>query len=58
MNTDHKQTIAQQALAEAEQRRKALDEKQKNIPTEHNGRGGLEPVRYQDWEIKGIACDF
>ena len=22
------------------------------------GRGGLEPVRYNDWEVKGLASDF
>jgi len=27
-------------------------------PPEHNGRGGLDPARYGDWEVKGIACDF
>lgn len=25
---------------------------------EIGGRGGLEPTRYGDWEIKGIASDF
>ena len=25
---------------------------------EAGGRGGLDPVRYGDWEIKGIAVDF
>ena len=25
---------------------------------EHRGRGGLEPVRYEDWEVKGLASDF
>ncbi len=25
---------------------------------EHGGRGGHDPVRYGDWEIKGIAIDF
>jgi len=25
---------------------------------EINGRGGLDPVRYGDWEIKGITSDF
>jgi hypothetical protein len=25
---------------------------------EIDGRGGLEPVRYDDWEVKGIASDF
>ncbi|HTZ67434.1 MAG TPA: DUF1674 domain-containing protein, partial [Roseiarcus sp.] len=22
------------------------------------GRGGLDPVRYGDWEVRGIASDF
>lgn len=25
---------------------------------EIDGRGGLEPVRYNDWEVKGLASDF
>ncbi|WP_221793125.1 DUF1674 domain-containing protein [Aquisediminimonas sediminicola] len=25
---------------------------------EHGGRNGLDPVRYGDWELKGIAVDF
>jgi hypothetical protein len=25
---------------------------------ELNGRGGLDPVRYGDWEVKGLASDF
>ena len=25
---------------------------------EVGGRGGLEPTRYGDWEVKGIASDF
>lgn len=25
---------------------------------ESGGRGGHEPTRYGDWEIKGIAVDF
>ncbi len=44
------------ALAEAEERRKqaeALD-----LPKELGGRKGPEPVRYGDWEKKGIAIDF
>ena len=47
---------AQRALAEAEERRKqaeALD-----LPRELGGRKGPEPVRYGDWEKKGIAIDF
>lgn len=27
-------------------------------PAEHSGRGGLDPVRYGDWEVKGVASDF
>jgi hypothetical protein len=27
-------------------------------PLEHNGRGGLDPARYGDWEVKGLASDF
>jgi hypothetical protein len=29
-----------------------------NIPKETGGRGGLEPTRYDDWEIKGKCVDF
>ncbi|KAA5603319.1 DUF1674 domain-containing protein [Blastochloris sulfoviridis] len=48
---------AQRALAEAAARRAAIDAAAR-LPPEHHGRGGLEPVRYGDWEIKGIAADF
>ncbi|GGL57069.1 DUF1674 domain-containing protein [Wenxinia marina] len=47
---------ARRALQEAEARRKAaapLD-----LPTELGGRDGPEPVRFGDWERKGIAVDF
>lgn len=47
---------AQRALAEAEARRKAAIDP--NFPTELGGRDGPEPVRYGDWERKGIAVDF
>jgi hypothetical protein len=46
---------AERALAEAEARRQAAAPQQ---PTELDGRGGLDPVRYGDWEVKGIASDF
>ena len=49
---------AQRALAEAEARRKAIDERAANAPKEVDGRGGLDPNRYGDWEIKGITADF
>ncbi|SMX46249.1 DUF1674 domain-containing protein [Actibacterium lipolyticum] len=43
------------ALAEAEERRKKAS---KALPKELGGRDGPEPVRYGDWEKKGIAIDF
>ncbi len=46
---------AQRALAEAEARRA---ERQAGLPRELNGRGGLDPARYGDWEVKGVAVDF
>lgn len=48
---------ARRALAEAAMRREAEAKKAAAAP-EKGGRGGLDPVRYGDWEIKGIACDF
>ena len=48
---------AERALAEAEARRKATRRKPAP-PKEIGGRGGLDPARYGDWEVKGIATDF
>jgi hypothetical protein len=48
---------AQRALAEAEARRRAATGGPQP-PDERQGRGGLDPVRYGDWEVKGIASDF
>ncbi len=48
---------ALRALAEAEERRK-LAADAKPLPKELGGRDGPEPVRYGDWEKKGIAVDF
>lgn len=47
---------AQRALAEAAERRKAAAKLE--LPPELGGREGPEPVRYGDWEKKGIAVDF
>ncbi len=47
---------AQRALAEAEARRLAA--KPTSLPPELGGRNGPEPVRYGDWEKKGLAIDF
>lgn len=46
---------AQRALAEAQARRDADCRAQAE---EIGGRGGLDPARYGDWEVKGIASDF
>lgn len=48
---------AERALKEAEERR-AAREAEASGPKEYKGRKGPEPVRYGDWEIKGIASDF
>ena len=48
---------ARRALAEAAARR-AEREPFPNPSKELHGRGGLDPVRYGDWEVKGIASDF
>lgn len=47
---------AQRALKEAEARRAA--EKEAQAPREIGGRGGKDPARYGDWEIKGRTIDF
>lgn len=47
---------AQRALAEAQERRDKASETE--MPPELGGRDGPEPVRYGDWEKKGIAVDF
>jgi hypothetical protein len=46
---------ARRALAEAQARRA---EPKPEAPNEVRGRGGLDPARYGDWEVKGIASDF
>jgi hypothetical protein len=46
--------VARRALEEAEARRRAGPD----LPRELGGRQGPEPVRYGDWEFKGIAIDF
>lgn len=48
---------AQRALAEAQARRNAATAGAA-APEEQGGRGGLDPSRYGDWEVKGVASDF
>ena len=47
---------AQRALAEAEERRRKAAPAE--LPPELGGRDGPDPVRFGDWEKKGIAVDF
>ena len=58
MSQDRKDlpAAAIRALAEAEARRQAA--KNTPLPKELGGRDGPEPVRYGDWEKKGLAVDF
>lgn len=47
---------AKRALAEAEERRRKTGKP--DLPAELGGRDGPEPVRFGDWEKKGLAIDF
>ena len=47
---------ALRALKEAHERRQAAQVE--TLPPELGGRDGPEPVRYGDWEKKGLAIDF
>ena len=49
---------AKRALAEAEERRNQKSKSDTSKPKEVGGRGGLDPVRYGDWEKDGIISDF
>jgi hypothetical protein len=49
---------AKRALEEAAARRAERDRAQAEQVKETPSRGGLEPTRYGDWEVNGIASDF
>ncbi|MFC3691324.1 DUF1674 domain-containing protein [Chenggangzhangella methanolivorans] len=51
---------AARALAEAAERRKLQAEREVELAKirELDGRKGPDPVRYGDWEAKGLASDF
>jgi len=42
----------------AERMRAPIQKDQPAADKKINGRDGLDPVRYGDWEVKGIASDF
>ena len=59
-NPDERHSLsdaAKRALAEAEARR-AATKADASTKAEIGGRGGLDPARYGDWEVKGVASDF
>jgi len=51
---------AVRALAEvtARRRERGSDPAAAKPATEVDGRGGLDPARYGDWEVNGLASDF
>jgi len=49
---------AERALAEAAKRRAEREGQSAGELKEVNGRGGLDPARFGDWEVDGIASDF
>lgn len=49
---------AERALAESAARRAERERAAGERPQEIGGRGGLDPVRYGDWEVNGMASDF
>ncbi len=56
--TSEQSTAAERALAEAAARRAEIDARAAALPPEHGARREREPVRYGDWETKGVASDF
>lgn len=53
---ERRKEAAARALAEAEARRAAR--KPLDLPEELGGRDGPEPIRFGDWEKKGLTSDF
>ena len=49
---------AQRAIEEAAARREEYRKREAALPKEVGGRGGNEPGRYGDWEVKGLTSDF
>jgi hypothetical protein len=49
---------ARRALEEAAHRREEYRKREAALPKEFGGRGGNEPGRYGDWEVKGLTSDF
>lgn len=58
LRQQRRKAAAQRAKAEADARRAKAQAAARAAPKEIDGRGGLDPVRYDDWEIKGLTSDF
>ncbi len=60
--TKHLSPEAQRALAEAQARRHDQMAREKDLEArreqENGGPKNIEPIRFGDWERKGIAYDF
>jgi len=46
--------LAEAALRRAERDKRTADDAAKEV----DGRGGLDPTRYGDWEVNGLTSDF
>jgi hypothetical protein len=57
-NAQRLSPAAERALAEAAARRAEIDARAATLPPEQGARRKREPVRYGDWETKGLASDF
>jgi hypothetical protein len=55
---ERRREAAARANAEAQARRLQSEGRAAPKPIEKGGRQGLDPVRYGDWEVGGIATDF
>lgn len=51
---------ARRAIEEARERRAEQERRETELAARRElaGRGGKDPVRYGDWETKGLASDF
>lgn len=58
LRQQRRKAAALRAKAEADARRAKAQAAARAAPKEIDGRGGLDPVRYDDWEIKGLTSDF
>lgn len=56
LNEVQQKQQAKRALQEAKLRKYESEDKKRAV--EIGGRGGKDPVRYGDWEVKGRAIDF